>query len=145
VQGQNGERWGRVGTVLRIHKNHLIVLVCSILINPIRIQDPQIGALPSNPFLSSHPQTLLILELIDSLIRRFPVRYALRHGTFTTPSAHTDAVDDIALFGFVAQATGFVGTGGTSRAVDYVELAVFPAADAQEETENVRLFVLVEL
>ena len=131
--------------MLRIHKNHLVILICSILINPIRIQNPQICTPSPHPFLSGNPQTLLILELIDSLIRRLAVRRSLGHRAFTTTTANTHTVDHIALLGFVAEATGFVGTGRSRRTVDDVELAVFPAAHAEEEAENIRLFVLVEL
>lgn len=131
--------------MLRIHKNHLIILICGILINPIRIQNPQICTTSAHPFLGSHPQTLLILELIDSLIRRLAIRCSLGHRAFTTTTANTDTVDHIALFGLVAEATGFVRTGRARRTVDDVELAVFPATDAEKEAENIGLFVLVEL
>ena len=65
--------------------------------------------------------------------------------TFSTPSPNADTVDDIALFRFVAEATGFVGAGGTSRTMDYVELTILPAAHSEKKSKNIRLFVLVEL
>jgi hypothetical protein len=73
-----GKGRGRRGlTVLGIHKDDFEILVRSILINPIRIQNTQIGTLSPNSFLGRRPQTLLVLELIDTLIRGFPERSTL--------------------------------------------------------------------
>jgi hypothetical protein len=63
--------------VLGIHKDDLEILVRSILIDPIRIQNTQIGTLSPDSFLRRRPQTLLVLELIDTLIRGFPIRSSL--------------------------------------------------------------------
>jgi hypothetical protein len=69
----------------------------------------------------------------------------LGDGAFAAPTTDTDAVDNIALLCLVAQATGLVGAGGSCCAVDDVELTVFPAAHAEEEAQDIRLLVLVEL
>jgi hypothetical protein len=142
--------------VLGIHKDDLEIFVRSILINPIRIQNAQIGTLSSHSLLCRRLQTLLVLELIDTLIRGFPVRGSLPSQkiivevgdlgdrAFAAPTTDTDAVDDKALLCFVAQATCLVGAGGSCCAVDDVELAVFPAAHAEEEAQDIRLLVLVE-
>jgi hypothetical protein len=39
----------------------------------------------------------------------------------------------------------FIWARGTSGPVNNVELTVFPASDAKEETKDIRLFVLVKL
>ena len=75
----------------------------------------------------------------------FAISRTLWNWTFSTPSPDTDAVDDIPLFGLVSETAGLVGSGGTGCTVNDVELAVFPAADSEEETEDIGLFVLVEL
>jgi hypothetical protein len=150
--------------VLWIHEDNLEILVCSILIDPIRIQNTQIGTLPPHSLFRRYPQTPLVLELIDTLIRGFAVRgslsgpsvfvqkgsgekrgFDLGDGTFAATATDTDAVDDIALLGLVAQATSLVRARGSGSAVDDVELAVFPAAHAEEEAEDIGLFVLIEL
>ena len=43
-------------------------------------------------------------------------------------TADTDAVDDIALLGFISEATSLVGTRGARCPVDDVQLTVLPAA-----------------
>ena len=60
-------------------------------------------------------------------------------------SPDADAVDDIPLLGFVSETTGLVGSGWTGCTVNNVELAVFPATHPEKETEDIGLFVLVEL
>ena len=46
----------------------------------------------------------------------------LRHRPLATTTAHTGAVDHIALLGLVAEATGLVRAGGTGSTVDGVQL-----------------------
>jgi len=76
---------------------------------------------------------------------RFAVGRSLGDRTFSTTSPDADAVDDIALFRFVSKTTGFVGSGWTGCTVNNIELAVFPAAHPEKETENIGLFVLIKL
>lgn len=56
----------------------------------------------------------------------------------------SDSVDHIALLGLVAQSSSLVRSRRARSSVDDVELAVFPAANAEEETEDVGLFLLVK-
>lgn len=70
-----GEVWKL--TVLGIHKDDLEILVCGILIDPIRIQNAQISTPAPHSLLRRRPQALLVLELIDTLIRGFPIRSSL--------------------------------------------------------------------
>ena len=61
----------------------------------------------------------------------------------TLASTTTDATpdNDISLLGLVAKTMGLVGTSGAVDAGDFGTLAVFPSADAKEETEGVTLLV----
>ena len=56
------------GFVLRIDKDNFKVLVGRILIDPIGVQDSQIGATTSNTFFGSRLEGALILELVDTLV-----------------------------------------------------------------------------
>ena len=76
---------------------------------------------------------------------RFAISDTLGNWTFSTASSNADTVNDEPLFGFVAETTCFVGTGGTGCTMDDVELAVFPASYAEEKTEDIGLLVLVQL
>lgn len=109
--------------MLRIHQNHLEILIRRILIDPITIQHPQVGSPTSNSLFRGALERALVFELVDALVGGFSVGGTLGHGAFATTAADTHAVDYVALFGFVAEAAGFVGAGGFAGAVDYVQLA----------------------
>ncbi len=51
------------------------------------------------------------------------VRSTLRHRPLAPAAPDADAVDDIALLGFVAQAASLVGARRPRGAVDHIELA----------------------
>ena len=57
--------------VLGVDKNDLKVFVRRVLIDPVRIEDAQIGAAASNAFFSRRFQGALIFELVDALVGRF--------------------------------------------------------------------------
>ena len=65
-------------------------------------------------------------------------------GLFAVTAADTDTVDNVALLGLVPKTAGLVGAGRTRSTVDHVQLAVFPAADAEEEAEDIALLLLVK-
>ena len=58
----------RSPTVLRIHEYNFVVFVGSILIDPIWVENSQIGASSPNTFFRSRPQWPLVFELVYSLI-----------------------------------------------------------------------------
>jgi hypothetical protein len=47
--------------VTGIHQNNFIVLVDTVLVNPVRVQHPQIPASPTHSLFSRAPQTSLVL------------------------------------------------------------------------------------
>ncbi len=55
--------------VLRVHQNHLIVLVSRVLVNPVRVQHTQIGTPTANALLGRRSQRSLVLELVHALVR----------------------------------------------------------------------------
>jgi hypothetical protein len=59
--------------VARIHKNNLEILVNTVLVHPVRVQDPQISAAPSNAFLRGTPETALGFQVVDTLTDRLAV------------------------------------------------------------------------
>merc|ERR1719471_613606 len=89
------------------------------------------------------PLRLLLLDGTGGL--RLAVRAALGHGALAAAAAHGDAVDDEALLVLVAEAPGLVGPGGPGASVDLGELAVLPAADAEQVPQHVALLLAVKL
>jgi len=133
------------GLVIRVYENNLVVLVDTILIDPVRVQDPQVPAPLANTLLCCAPETALELQVVDTLANGFAISGTLGHRFFAVTPPDTDTVDNVALLRFVAKTTGLVRTGRTGRAMDNIQLPVFPTPNTEEEAEDIRLFLLVKL
>ena len=59
--------------VARIHQDDFIILVDSVLVYPIRVEDSQVPASPSHSLLCDTPVTALGFEVIYTLANRFTV------------------------------------------------------------------------
>ena len=59
--------------VVRIHQDDFIILVDSVLVYPIRVEDSQVSASPSHSLLCNTPVTALRFEVIYTLANRFTV------------------------------------------------------------------------
>ena len=51
----------------RVNGNNFEVLVNTILVDPVGVQDTEVSATTTNTLLSSAPQSPLVLELVDTL------------------------------------------------------------------------------
>ena len=58
------------GLMLRVNEDDLEILVCGVLVDPVRVQDPQVGATATNTLFSSRLQGSLVLELVYTLVGR---------------------------------------------------------------------------
>lgn len=57
--------------VLRVDQDYLEILVCGVLIDPVRIKDSQVCTASSNTLLGRRLQRTLVLELVYTLVRGF--------------------------------------------------------------------------
>jgi hypothetical protein len=89
------------GLVGRIDEDNFKVLVGSILVNPVRVQNTQIGTLATDTFLGSGTERTLVLELRNTLIDRLTEGSTLGNRSLTTATTDTNTIDDIALLGLV--------------------------------------------
>jgi len=103
-----------------INQDNLVVLVYTVLVNPVRIKDAEVTASASNTLFSSGTEGSLELEVVDTLADGLAVGGTLGSGLFAVTTTDTDAVDDIALLGLVPKAAGLVGPRRTRCAVDDV-------------------------
>lgn len=55
------------GLVAGVDEDDLVILVHTILVNPVRVQDSQVAATPANTLLRNAPQPTLGLEVVDTL------------------------------------------------------------------------------
>ncbi len=67
------------------------------LVNPIWVENSKTSKLPPCTLLSHRPQITLELQLGNTLIFGFPIHNTLAHRPLPAPSAHSNAVDYVAL------------------------------------------------
>lgn len=108
--------------VLGVDADDFEVLVGRVLVDPVRVQDTQVGAAAANTLLSGGLEGTLVLELVDTVVGGLAVGGTLGDRALATTAADTDAVDNVALLSLVAEAAGLVGAGGTRSTVDGVQL-----------------------
>jgi len=125
------------GLVIGINENDLIVLVNAVLVDPVRVQDSQVSAPPADTLLRNGPQSTLGLEVVDTLAYGLAVGGTLGNLFLAVTPPDTDTVDNIALLGLVTKTASLVRAGRTGGTVDDVQLTVLPAADTEEETEDI--------
>lgn len=57
--------------VLGVDEDDLVVLVGRVLVDPVRVEDAQVGAAAANTLLGGGLERTLVLELVHSLVRGF--------------------------------------------------------------------------
>lgn len=90
------------GLVLWVDEDDLVVLVGAVLVDPVAVQDAQVGAAAADTLLSGGLERALVLELVDTLVGGLAVGGTLWCGSLAATTANTHAVDDIALLGLVS-------------------------------------------
>ena len=110
------------GLVLGVDKDNLEVLVGRVLVDPVGVQDTQVGAATADTLLSGGGESTLVLEVVDTHVGGLAVGGTLGHRPLTATTTHTGTVDDIALLGLVAETTSLVGARRTGSPVDSVQL-----------------------
>jgi len=78
------------------------------LVNPVRVQNSKVGTTFADTLLGSRFQRALIFQLVDTLVGRFAISGTLRDGPLAPSTSHANAIDNIALLGFVAETTSLV-------------------------------------
>jgi hypothetical protein len=58
------------GLVLRVDQDDLVVLVGGVLVDPVGVQDSQVGATTSDTLLGSRLEGSLVLKLVHTLVGR---------------------------------------------------------------------------
>ena len=111
------------GLVLGVDKDNLVVLVGRVLVDPVGVQDTQVGAAAANTLLGGGFEGALVLELVDTLVGGLAVGGTLGGRALATTAADTDTVDDVTLLGLVTETASLVGTRGARSTVDGVQLA----------------------
>ena len=110
-----------------VNEDDLVVLVNTVMVDPVRVQDTKVAAPLADTLLGDTLETTLGLEVVDTLADGLAVGRALGDVFLAVTPADTDTVDDIALLGLVAKTASLVGARWARCAVDDVQLTVLPA------------------
>ena len=108
--------------VARVNADDLVVLVNTVLVNPVRVQDTQVAASLANTLFRNALQAALGLEVVDTLADGFTIGSTLGDWALAATATNTDTVDDIALLGLVSKTAGLVRARRSRGAVDDVQL-----------------------
>lgn len=112
------------GGVLGVDENNLKVLVGGVLVDPVRVQDAQIGAAAADTLLGGGLERALVLELVHTLVGGLAESGTLADRLLAATAADAHAVDNIALLGLVAETAGLVWARRARSTVDDVQLTV---------------------
>mmetsp|Transcript_2296 Transcript_2296/g.3950 ORF Transcript_2296/g.3950 Transcript_2296/m.3950 type:complete len:223 (+) Transcript_2296:103-771(+) len=127
--------------VHRIHHDHLVPLVHSILCNPVRVENTQASKLLPNTLLSQVSQVSWHLLLVDALVLWLAVHNAFGDQLLAATALHANPVHAEALLGFVAHPVGLVRPGWLCASVNGRQLTVLPSPKSGKESHHVRLLL----
>ena len=96
------------GGVVWINADNLEEFVGSVLTNPVRVEDSQVGASSTDLLLSNRSVGSSFLELSDTLMDWLSVDNTLVDCSLSSSSSDSDSVDDVSLFGFVSKGSGLI-------------------------------------
>jgi len=131
--------------VLRVDQDDLEVLVCRVLVDPVRVQNPKASELASSTLLGDRPQITLELELRNTLVLGLSVHNTLGDWPLPASTADTDTVDNVTLLGLVTETAGLVGTARASDADNAGQLPKLPAAHTEQESQHIGLLLPPQL
>jgi hypothetical protein len=89
--------------------NDFKVLVDTILVDPVRVQDAQVTTLLAHSLLGNASKTSLVLEVIDTMVHWLSVGGSLWHMLLAVTTADSHSVDDEALLGSANRREGGKG------------------------------------
>ena len=113
--------------MVRVNEDNLVVLVDTVLVNPVRVEDTKITASATNTLFSYGTKTTLELEVVNTLADGFTVGSTLGDRLLPVTTADTNTIDNISLLSLVAKTASLVGARRAGGTVNDVQLAVLPA------------------
>lgn len=128
-----------------VDKDDLKVLVGRVLVNPVGVEDTEVTSTTTNTLFGSSTEGSLVLELVDTHVGGLTVGSTLVGRALAATSADTDTVNNETLLGLVTETVSLVRARRTSGTVDGLQLTVLPASNSEEESQNIRLLLLVKL
>lgn len=128
-----------------VDKDNFEVLVSRVLVNPVGVQNSQVGSTTTNSLFGSSSQGSLVLQLVDTLVGWLTVSSTLWNRSLSVTTSNSDTVDDETLLGLVTHSSSLVWSRWSGGSVDNVLLSVFPDSDSLQESQNIRLLLSLKL
>lgn len=88
--------------VIGVDKDDFVILVNTVLIHPVGIQDSQIATASADALFCDTPQAALELEVVDTLTHGFAICSTLGHRFLAVTPSHADAIDNVTLLCLVS-------------------------------------------
>lgn len=133
------------GLVGRIDQDDFEVLVGGVLVDPVGVQDSQVGSTTADSFFGGGSQGSLVLQLVNTLVGWLTVGGTLWHRSLSVTTSNSDTVDDETLLGLVTQSSGLVRSRRSAGSVDDGLLSVFPDSDSLQESQYIGLLLSLQL
>ena len=112
--------------VVGVNKDDFVELEGSVLANPVRVEDSEVGASSSNSLLSDGTVRSGGLELVDTLVDGLSVDDTLADGSLSASTSDSNSVDNVALLALVSELSGLVKSAGSVDLLNDGELSVLP-------------------
>ena len=109
-----------------VNKDDFVELEGSVLANPVRVEDSEVGASSSNSLLSDGTVRSGGLELVDTLVDGLSVDDTLADGSLSASTSDSNSVDNVALLALVSELSGLVKSAGSVDLLNDGELSVLP-------------------
>ena len=106
------------GVVRWVDGNDLKVLVHTVLVDPVAVQDSQVSALLAHSLLGNATQTPLVLEVVHTVVDGLAVCCTLGDVLLAVTTSNSDSVDDESLLGSVRWKWGPVRSRSLTTATD---------------------------
>lgn len=129
------------GIMSWVHENDLIVLVDTVLADPIAVQDSESSKSSPNSFLGLWSKISCWLELVDTDWGGLSADNTPVHWSLSASSSDPNSVDNEAILGLIAEFSGLVGSGGVINTGDDGELSVLPGPNSHKESHDVTLLL----
>jgi len=117
--------------VVRIDHDYLVVLEGGILVDPVRVEHSEVHAGTAGSLLCNRSQVANKLKLVDTVVLGLAVYYTLVVGPLPASSAHSNAVDNVALLGLVSELVCLISSSGLVDLLAPLSLSVLPGANSE--------------
>ena len=129
------------GGVGWIDEDALVVLVGTILVDPVGVKEPEGWESLTGLVLSKSLEGKLWSKLVDMVGPVLTIEPVLGSNTPSATLADTDAVHHVTLLGLVAEPAGLIWAGWVGEPDKLWELAVFPAPEAEKVAHDIALLL----